>query len=104
MSKLKLIPIPMNDIWPPFAASFTQAPEPLSDLHYVKTPSLLLYGETEEASRDIGAQVLNEIAACEVLMKYPHPNVATYFGCIAQRRKSQGPLASPNIPGLCLSG
>ncbi|KAI1313957.1 kinase-like domain-containing protein [Xylaria venustula] len=95
VSKLKLIPIPMNDIWPPFAASFTQAPAPLSDnIHYVKTPSLLLYGDAEEASRDIGAQILNEIVACEVLMKYPHPNVATYFGCIAKDGR---------VGGLCFT-
>ncbi|KAI8629103.1 kinase-like domain-containing protein [Xylariaceae sp. FL1651] len=90
LSKLKLIPIPMNDVSPPFSASFTQAPEPPSDLHYIKTPSLLPYDGSEEVSRDISAQVLTEIAACEVLMKHPHPNIATYFGCIAKDGRVMG--------------
>ena len=80
----------MNDIKPPFAASFTQVPKPLSDHHYVKTPSLLAYDGTEEVVRNIHAQVLNEIAACEVLMKYPHPNIVTYFGCIVKDGRVRG--------------
>ena len=27
--------------------------------------------------------VLRELAACEVIRKHPHPNVVTYYGCIA---------------------
>ncbi|KAI0532458.1 kinase-like domain-containing protein [Xylaria digitata] len=67
VNKLELIPIPAHDIWPPFDPSFTRAPEPLSDFHYVK-----------------------EWTACEILKKHPHPNVATYFGCVVKDGRVRG--------------
>ncbi|OQD77378.1 hypothetical protein PENANT_c108G10381 [Penicillium antarcticum] len=54
---------------------------------YVKTPSLLAY-----ANGDLEKQIAREVDACEVLRKYPHPNIAIYYGC----EETHG-----RISGLC---
>ncbi|KAF2966208.1 hypothetical protein GQX73_g7371 [Xylaria multiplex] len=93
VSKLELVPIPVDDIWPPFDPCFTQAPEQLSDFHYVKEWTLIHYSNTEsshQSSLHIRTRILNEIAACEILKKYPHPNVAPYLGCVVKDGRVRG--------------
>lgn len=90
---LDLTPIPTSQIWPPFPADFTRAPEPLPQNCYVKRPSLLYYGETD-ASTELSTLLLNEAEACEILRVYPHPNIAQYLGCIVDGGR---------ITGLCFA-
>ncbi|KAF2189935.1 hypothetical protein K469DRAFT_701220 [Zopfia rhizophila CBS 207.26] len=32
---------------------------------------------------DLASLVLQELATCEIIRKHPHPNIATYYGCLA---------------------
>jgi serine/threonine protein kinase len=41
---------------------------------------------------DLTSLVLQELATCEVIRKHTHPNIATYYGCVA----SEG-----RVTGLC---
>ncbi|KAI1840179.1 hypothetical protein JX266_013609 [Neoarthrinium moseri] len=86
--KLALVPIPVENIWPP-AAGFTQAPEPVPNDCYVKEPSLLRYGDSE-TSYALSADILTEIRACEILKDWPHPNIASYLGCVIKNGKVRG--------------
>ncbi|KAB8218923.1 kinase-like protein [Aspergillus novoparasiticus] len=42
---------------------------------YVKTPILLAY-----IDGDLEKQITREVETCEILRKYTHPNIATYYG------------------------
>jgi serine/threonine protein kinase len=42
---------------------------------YVKTPSLLAYIDENHEK-----QIAREVETCEILLKNPHPNIATYYG------------------------
>lgn len=55
---------------------------------YIKQPNLISF----EGGVTLANLVLKELTACEVIRKHPHPNIATYYGCIA----SEGRVA-----GLC---
>ncbi|KAI9653872.1 MAG: hypothetical protein M1821_006903 [Bathelium mastoideum] len=90
-SALNCIPIRTSQIWPEFPTNFTRAPEPLLQHHYVKRPSLLDYGDTK-ASTEISTLVLHEAQICETLKRFPHRNIAEYFGCVVD---------SDRITGLC---
>lgn len=52
---------------------------------YVKAPSLLAYvdGNLEE-------QISREVETCEILRKNPHPNIASYYGCIESHGRVSG--------------
>jgi len=91
--ELDLVPIPASQIWPPFPTQFTQAPEPLPQDCYVKRPSLLYYGDTEDRdSTELSSLLLNEAEVCEILRASPHPDIAQYLGCIVKNDR---------ITGLC---
>jgi serine/threonine protein kinase len=83
--------IPLDAVYPlcPEGDDFTRAPDPLPADVYVKEPNLLDYGDTEE-HLDIGGHVLREAKVCELLRKSPHPNVATYRGCIIKDGRIRG--------------
>lgn len=87
---LEMHPIPAREIWPPFSNDLTRAPDPLPVDSYVKHPSLLSYGEIDNVQ--ISDLLLGEAQICEILRKYPHPNVAQYLGCTVQGNQ---------ITGLC---
>jgi len=88
---LELHPIPISQIFPSFSTEFTRAPDPPSSKLFVKRPSLLDYGDTP-ASTSQSTLILNEARICEILRRYPHPNVAEYLGCLVEDGK---------ITGLC---
>jgi hypothetical protein len=88
---LDLIPIPASQIWPPFPANFTRAPEPFPQNCYVKRPSLLNHGVTD-ASTEVSTLLLSEATAYEIISAHPHPNIAQYLGCIVD---------GGHITGLC---
>ena len=75
-----LIPIPKEDIWPPFTEHLTLAPHPLPNNTFLKKPSLIGFDpETGSKPRDI---LLLEAHICEMLRRHPHPNIASYLGCV----------------------
>jgi hypothetical protein len=89
---LEVHSIPAVDIWPPFPNDLTAAPDPLSAHCYVKSPSLIDYAEDDDfRPRD---SLLEEAQICEILLKYPHPNIAKYRGCMVR-------TATNHITGLC---
>ena len=75
-----LIPIPKEDIWPPFTDRLTLAPHPLPNGTFLKKRSLVAFDpETGPKPREI---LLHEAHMCEILRRHPHPNIASYLGCI----------------------
>jgi serine/threonine protein kinase len=93
LERLTKTHIPSEDIWPPFSPDFSRAPDPLPQGCYVKQPNLLDYADTP-ASTHMSSQILREIRVCELLRLHPHPNIATYKGCVVR---------SGRIKGLCFS-
>ncbi|KFY86495.1 hypothetical protein V500_07584, partial [Pseudogymnoascus sp. VKM F-4518 (FW-2643)] len=91
-ASLEPIPIPASQIHPPFPETHTRAPDPLPQNCFVKRPSLLYYGDTEEASTELSTLILDEAKACEILKVHPHPNIAQYLGCTVEGGR---------ITGLC---
>jgi serine/threonine protein kinase len=81
------IRIPADQIFPSADPEFTRAPDPLPPTSYVKRPRLLFYGL---GGLDYGSHVLVEVEACEVLRKHPHPNIATYLGCVVKEGRIRG--------------
>ncbi|KAK3391220.1 kinase-like domain-containing protein [Podospora didyma] len=79
--------IPADHIWPLANPKFTRAPDPLPPTSYLKRPRLLYYGLDD---LDCGNQILTEVEACEVLKRYPHPNIAPYLGCIVKEGRIRG--------------
>lgn len=117
LDRLHKISIPSDNIWPYFSAQFTRAPEPLPSECYVKEPNLLDYGDTP-ASLQLSSQMLHEVEVCELLKQHPHPNVATYMGCVVSANRIKGlcfaryrmtlarrlKVATPFNKDLCLQG
>lgn len=78
---------PRLNCGPEFAATgFMRAPDPLSQDHYIKRPSLLHCDDTEVSSSPgtISTLLLQEAQICEILAKSPHPNIAKYLGCVVE--------------------
>lgn len=86
---LQINKIPIESIRPPMSPQFTPAPDPLPPNAYVKQPKFLDYGDTCGAE-DIRRLILTEVVACEVLARYPHPNIAQYLGCVSERGRVKG--------------
>ncbi|KAK3299634.1 kinase-like domain-containing protein [Chaetomium fimeti] len=53
---------------------------------YIKTRSLFDYA----GAPDLERRILLEVETCEVLRKYPHPNIASYHGCLETRGRVSG--------------
>ena len=87
--ELNLVPIAVSQIWPPFSAQFTRAPEPLPQNCYVKRPSLIAYYKPKDLA-ELGSRMLHEAGICEILKASPHPNVAQYLGCVVENDKVTG--------------
>ncbi|KAI0424538.1 serine/threonine kinase [Xylaria sp. FL1042] len=83
LEELELVEIPTDHIWPIFYPGLTAAAQPLTPDTYIKTPSLIDYGDTP-ASYKLSDHISNEVEVCEMLMKHPHPNIAHYLGCIVE--------------------
>jgi serine/threonine protein kinase len=82
IDELEPIQIPIQDIQPPYSVDFTLAPIPLPVNSHVKYPSLLDCGtDSETRPSDL---LLSEARICEILKKFPHPNIASYIGCITR--------------------
>ncbi|EHA28287.1 hypothetical protein ASPNIDRAFT_43403 [Aspergillus niger ATCC 1015] len=52
---------------------------------YVKTPSLLAY-----VNGDLEKQITREVETCEILLRHPHPNIATYYGYMETNGRVSG--------------
>ncbi|KIH91140.1 hypothetical protein SPBR_09091 [Sporothrix brasiliensis 5110] len=89
VSLLRTEKIPVDKVWPPMEPRFTAAPDPLPPNSFVKSPSLLYFGDTP-AALEPGIQVTAEVEACEVLRQHPHPNIARYFGCVSEHGRIKG--------------
>ncbi|KAI0478145.1 kinase-like domain-containing protein [Xylaria cf. heliscus] len=90
ISKLNIIRIPGEHIWPLANPRLTQAPEPLPATCYWKRPTLLDYEGIDSQHHYIPTAILHEAEACEILSKHPHPNIARYLGCIVKDGKIKG--------------
>lgn len=75
-------PIPYAHIFPLWRDGLTEAPNPLPDGTYVKKVSLLDYDP--DHPDDHPNELMNEIQVFECLAGSPHPNIATYLGCIRE--------------------
>jgi serine/threonine protein kinase len=84
VDELKPIPIPTQEILPPYSTDLTRAPTPLPVDCYVKYASLLDCGSDLPVGRRPADLVLAEAKICEILRTVPHPNIAHYIGCLTQ--------------------
>jgi hypothetical protein len=88
IDKLDPISIPIEDIRPPYSTDLTLAPTPLPVDNYIKRSSLLDCGNGPGTRpSDL---FLAEARTCELLMKFPYPNVAEYFGCVCLDNRTEG--------------
>ena len=75
-----MILIPKEDIWPPFTENLTLAPHPLPNNTFLKKRSLIGFDlKTGPKPREV---LLHEAHICEILRRDPHPNIASYLGCV----------------------
>ena len=74
-----LIPIPKEDICPPFTDHLTLAPNPLPNDTFLKKPSVLGFSDSGPKPRE---KLLHEAQMCEILRRHPHPNIVSYLGCV----------------------
>ena len=74
--------IPDQHIYPVFREEFTRVGTAEIEMwdcnYYLKAPNISSYTEDDA----IAKSVLEEVEINEKLMKYPHPNLAVYLGCI----------------------
>lgn len=59
----------------------TEVPDPPPSDAYMKKPALVSY---TRGSSSIAEGVLAEAEILETLKKYPHPNIAVYYGCVRE--------------------
>ena len=52
---------------------------------YVKKPGLLDY-----IDEDLEERISREVEVCEIISKSPHPNIATYYGCVETEGRVSG--------------
>ena len=62
-------------------ANVTQAPRSYLSTCHIKYPNLLSWSHRLDFVKE---RTLREVAACELLAKNPHPNIARYVGCIVE--------------------
>lgn len=79
-------PIPREAYCPLLPPGCTIAESPGDS--YIKQPDLMSFN----VRLDLAGLVLLELATCELLRKYPHPNIATYYGCVT---------CEGRVTGLC---
>lgn len=74
--------IPHRDIYPTFFEGITrfETPDELGcdSSYYLKAPSISSYS----GNNTIAKCVLSEVQNYEKLIKYPHPNLGVYLGCV----------------------
>lgn len=90
-------PIPREHLYPLYPGELCTAPHPLPDDCYVKVQNLMLYDTPLALSQDKaypGQLLLQEAKLCEILRRHPHPNIATYRGCVFEDSR---------ITGLCFT-
>jgi hypothetical protein len=78
-----LEPVPVECINPPYEEAFTLAPALDADKHYWKAPSFT-YDDCRPGNTFVANCLLNEVRVLERLRQNPHPNLATYHGCVVK--------------------
>lgn len=53
--------------------------------YYIKRPGLLDY-----VDEGLEERICREVEVCEIISKKPHPNIATYYGCVDTRGRVSG--------------
>ncbi|KAK3938793.1 MAPK/MAK/MRK overlapping kinase [Diplogelasinospora grovesii] len=92
LNRLNKTAISPSDIWPPIEPGLSRAPVPLPADCFLKQASLVSYDEKTEASTKVAGHLLKEAKVCGVLKRHPHPNIATYLGCVVE---------DGSVKGLC---
>lgn len=82
-SKLETTPIRVENYRPLFSDELTIAPALILVNCWEKFPNLPFYNPTEPTR--LRERMLREARVGESLMQHPHPNVATYHGCVVRR-------------------
>lgn len=71
-----------NDIYPKFKSCFSLVPPELVSSWFVKRSSLLQCHPEKKVAKILMRQ---EASVLEELKNHPHPNLATYLGCLKRR-------------------
>ncbi|KAK3708987.1 hypothetical protein LTR37_011151 [Vermiconidia calcicola] len=78
-----LEPVPLECIRPKFREDFTLVLEGDPVVHYLKAPSFT-YDDCRPGNTFVADCVLNEVSVLEQLKAKPHPNLASYHGCVVK--------------------
>ncbi|KXG51633.1 uncharacterized protein PGRI_090260 [Penicillium griseofulvum] len=89
-----IIQIPSLAYSPLYTTELTRAQDPSKDTH-VKRPRLISYDRIYKSHPNaIAESILAEAKVCELLLQYPHSNIAIYHGC---------QVSGDRIRGLCFT-
>jgi serine/threonine protein kinase len=90
--EIEQVPIPVEHYRPLVYDKLIIAPAPIPEGYHQKSPSLISYSSSNPAL--LSRILLQEAQICDLLASRPHPNVATYHGCIVEDGR---------IAGLCFT-
>ncbi|KAK0421582.1 kinase-like domain-containing protein [Armillaria borealis] len=76
----KLVPRSLYQTIPP--PELLRAPEPLPEDTYIKVGTIFYFHPEDPEKSAIWQYMIQEAHVCETLMKYPHQNVAQYYGYV----------------------
>ncbi len=76
----KLVPRSLYQTIPP--PELLRAPEPLPEDSYIKFGTMFYFHPEDPEISAILQYTIQEARVCETLMKYPHENVAQYYGYV----------------------
>ncbi|KAF9008444.1 kinase-like domain-containing protein [Cyathus striatus] len=79
LSELQGSSVPRDHIQAPWSTTYTEAPNPLPEDVYIKNPIGISF---YEGTPVLPKLVSSEITIFENILKNPHRNVCTYYGCI----------------------
>jgi serine/threonine protein kinase len=74
-------PLPMSRILGRWDDGLTEAPSPLPEDVFIKSPNLLDYCEDGLC---LGVAMIAEAKIFEILRQNPHRNICTYYGCVRE--------------------
>ena len=90
LNSLRVEPIELNHVWPRYTPELSRASQPLPADCYVKRPSLVHYNKEFAAKSPPSKLLLEEARICEILLQHPHPNIASYMGCVVNGSRISG--------------
>lgn len=80
-------PIPRENLYAAYPGGLSIAPYPLPNDCFLKKHKLMLYDTPLRLSHDKtypGQLLIQQAKFCDILRQHPHPNLASYRGCVVE--------------------